>query len=95
MKRLYVGNLPYKTSNDDLKDMFIQVAPSVTSAQVMMDRITGRSRGFAFVEIDNDSEADAAIAEMNGKEMEGRKLTVNEARPREERAPRGASNGNY
>jgi RNA recognition motif-containing protein len=66
---------------------------AVTSAQVIMDRMTGRSKGFGFVEMDNAAEADAAIAALNGKDMSGRSLTVNEARPREERGPRSGGGG--
>src|SRR5713226_10434644 len=80
-KKLYVGNLAYSVSDSDLQAMF---APhgSVQSAQVIMDRDTGRSKGFGFVEMSSDQEAQAAIAALNGKESNGRALTVNEARPR-------------
>ena len=90
-KKLYVGNLPFSTSADDLRDAFAQYG-SVTSAQVVSDRDTGRSRGFGFVEM--AAGADEAIAAMNGVEFQDRTLTVNEARPREER-PRhaGSSRG--
>lgn len=86
MKKLYVGNLPYSTTDADLKDMFSK-AGEVGKADIVMDKLsrTPRSRGFGFVEMVNDSEALAAIDMFNGKEMEGRTLTVNEARPREER----------
>ncbi len=82
--KLYVGNLAYGVSNSDLETMF---APhgKVQSAQVIMDRDTGRSKGFGFVEMGNNEEAQAAISALNGKESEGRALTVNEARPREDR----------
>ena len=82
-KRLYVGNLPYNVGNNELQQMF-QAHGSVTSAQVIMDRDTGRSKGFGFVEMGSDQEAQAAIAGMNGKESDGRSLTVNEARPKTE-----------
>src|SRR6187455_3321560 len=82
-KRLYVGNLPYSASDDSLRSLFEQHG-SVTSAQVIMDRDTGRSKGFGFVEMGSDQEAQAAISSLNGKEMEGRTLTVNEARPKED-----------
>ncbi len=90
--KLYVGNLPYSVSDADLEAMF---APhgTVQSAQVIMDRDTGRSKGFGFVEMGSGQEAEAAIAAMNGKELDGRKLTVNEARPREERRPGGGGGG--
>jgi cold-inducible RNA-binding protein len=82
-KKLYVGNLAYSVSDSDLQQMF---APhgSVQSAQVIMDRDTGRSKGFGFVEMSSDEEAQAAIAALNGQERDGRALTVNEARPKPE-----------
>ena len=86
-KKLYVGGLPYSTSEDTLRDAFAQ-AGTVTSATIIKDKMTGRSKGFGFVEMENDEEADKAIAMWNGKELEGRTLTVNEARPMEPRAPR-------
>ncbi len=85
--RLYVGNLPYSTGDDQLRDLFAQ-AGTVTSAQVIQDRISGRSKGFGFVEMSSDAEAQAAIETFNGKDYEGRNLVVNEARPMEPRAPR-------
>jgi cold-inducible RNA-binding protein len=90
--KLYVGNLAYGVSNTDLENMF---APhgTVQSAQVIMDRDTGRSKGFGFVEMGSGSEAEAAISAMNGKEFDGRALTVNEARPREERSGSRTSSG--
>jgi RNA recognition motif-containing protein len=90
-KKLYVGNLAYGIRDSDLEDMFAAHG-SVQSAQVIMDRDTGRSKGFGFVEMENDAEARAAIAALNGKEYEGRALTVNEARPKEE-GGRGRSGG--
>lgn len=93
-KKLYVGGISYSTSNDGLKDAFAQVG-EVTSATIIMDKMTGRSKGFGFVEFANDADADAAIAKWNGQELDGRKLTVNEARPMEPRAPRtGGFGGN-
>lgn len=86
-KKLYVGGLPYSTTDDALRDAFAQ-AGSVESATVIMDRMSGRSKGFGFVEMSNDDEAQAAIDMWNGKDFEGRKLTVNEARPMEARPPR-------
>jgi RNA recognition motif-containing protein len=86
-KKLYVGNLPYSVSDAQLKDMFA-AAGTVASATIISDKMSGRSKGFGFVEMSSDSEADEAISMFNGKEMEGRKLTVNEARPMEPRAPR-------
>jgi RNA recognition motif-containing protein len=91
---LYVGNLPYQTTSDDLKNTFSQ-AGTVASAQVITDKMTGRSKGFGFVEMSTDEEAKAAIEMYNGKEIDGRALTVNEARPMEPRAPRGNGGGGY
>ncbi len=87
-KKLYVGNLTYGVTDTDLSNMF---APhgTVESAQVIMDRDTGRSKGFGFVEMGSSQEAQAAIAALNGKDSDGRALTVNEARPREERGGGG------
>jgi len=79
-KKLYVGNLPYKTTSDQLQQLFSQ-AGSVTSATVISDKFSGRSKGFGFVEMSSDDEASKAIEIFNGQEMEGRKLIVNEARP--------------
>ena len=86
-KKLYVGNLPYSTNDEALKEMFA-AAGNVDSATIIMDRATGRSKGFGFVEMSNDEEAQKAIEMFNGKDMGGRALTVNEARPMEPRAPR-------
>ena len=83
-KKLYVGNLPYGVADSDLQTMF-EAHGTVQSAQVIMDRDTGRSKGFGFVEMTSDEQAQAAIAALNGKDMDGRSLTVNEARPKEER----------
>ena len=79
-KKLYVGSLPYKTTDSDLSDLFSQ-AGTVASASVVSDKMTGRSRGFGFVEMSTDEEANKAIEMFNGQEMEGRKIVVNEARP--------------
>ena len=94
-KKLYVGGISYSTNDNGLRDAFAQVGP-VTSAVIIMDKMTGRSKGFGFVEMANDADADAAIAKWNGQELDGRKLTVNEARPMEPRAPRtgGFDRGN-
>jgi len=86
-KKLYVGNLSYEVTDAELARMF-EPHGTVQSAQVIMDRDTGRSKGFGFVEMQSDEEAKAAIAALNGKEMGGRQLTVNEARPKTE-GPRG------
>jgi len=82
MKKLYVGNLPFSTNDSELRTMF-EAHGEVSSAQIVMDRETGRPRGFGFVEMSNDAEADAAIAAMNGQQNGGRAIVVNEARPRE------------
>ena len=91
-KKLYVGNLSYDTSDSDLQRLFGEFG-TVESAQVISDRDTGRSKGFGFVEMGSDQEAQAAISALNGKEVGGRALTVNEARPREERG--GGGRGGY
>lgn len=83
-KKLFVGNLPYSTNDDSLREHFAQFG-EVASASVIMDRATGRSKGFGFVEMTNDAEADAAISKADGAEMEGRRLTVSEARPKVDR----------
>jgi RNA recognition motif-containing protein len=85
--RLFVGNLSYQTAENDLQDYFAQVG-AVTSVNLMMDKMTGKSRGFAFVEFSSAQEATKAVEEFHNKEFQGRALTVNIARPREERAPR-------
>jgi RNA recognition motif-containing protein len=91
-KKLYVGNLPYSVGDSELRQMF-EAHGSVLSAQVIMDRDTGRSKGFGFVEMAADQEAQAAIAAMNGKELDGRALTVNEARPKPEGGRGGYGGG--
>jgi len=85
---IYVGNLPYSTDDDGLKEMFAQFG-EVSSAQVIMDRETGRSRGFGFVEMPSDAEAEAAIEALNGKDIDGRALNVNQARPKTDRGGGG------
>ena len=87
-KKLYVGNLAFQTTNQDLQQLFAQ-AGTVESASVIEDRDTGQSKGFAFVEMSTDEEAAAAIEQFNGKEVAGRALKVNEARPRENRSGGG------
>jgi len=86
-KKLYVGNLSYGMTDDGLKDAFSKVG-AVDSANIITDKMTGRSRGFGFVSMPNDDEALKAIDSMNGLDLDGRKLTVNEAKPMAERAPR-------
>jgi RNA recognition motif-containing protein len=90
--KLYVGNLAYSVRDDSLQQAFAEFG-TVTSAKVMMDRETGRSKGFGFVEMGSDAEAQAAINGMNGQPLEGRSIVVNEARPREERP--GGFRGGY
>ncbi len=90
-KKLYVGNLSYGMTDNDLQNLF-EPHGAVQSAQVIKDRDTGRSKGFGFVEMDNSDEAQAAIDALNGQDVNGRALTVNEARPREDR---GGSRGGY
>ena len=90
--KLYVGNLPYSVRDSDLEQAFGQFG-AISSAKVMMERDTGRSKGFGFVEMGSGNEATAAINALNGKEVDGRKLTVNEARPREERSGGGGGGG--
>ena len=89
--KLYVGNLSYNTTSSDLEQLFGQHG-TVQSAEVIQDRDTGRSKGFGFVQMGADGEAQAAIAALNGQESDGRALTVNQAKPREDR-PRGGSGG--
>ena len=93
-KKLYVGNLSYETGNSELEKMF-EPFGTVQSAQVIMDRDTGRSKGFGFVEMGSDQEAQAAIAALSGKQVDGRSLTVNEAKPREDRGGGGGGRGGY
>ena len=91
-KKLYVGNLSYNASSSDLEQLFGQHG-TVQSAEVIADRDTGRSKGFGFVEMGSDEEAQAAIAALNGQEHDGRALTVNEARPKENRSGGGGGGG--
>ena len=90
--KIYVGNLPYSTNDVELRQMF-EAHGAVDNASVVMDRESGRSRGFGFVEMGNQSEAEAAINALNGQDMGGRALTVNEARPKEPRAFGGGGGG--
>ncbi len=86
-KRLFVGNLPYSVDDNQLAAMFAEVG-TVASASIIIDRMSGRPKGFGFVEMSTDEEAEEAIKKLNGQEVETRKIIVNEARPMEERAPR-------
>ncbi len=91
-KRLYVGNLPFQVTEADLSDLFAQVG-GVDSVKIITDRDTGRSKGFAFVEMSDDSAAEQAISKFNGTDFSGRALTVNEARPMEKRDFGGGRGG--
>ncbi len=91
-KKLFIGSLAWATNDDSLKAFFESVGP-VASAKVVTDRETGRSRGFGFVEYDNDADADAAVEKLNGAELDGRQIAVNEAKPREDK-PRRDDRGN-
>jgi RNA recognition motif-containing protein len=93
-KKLYVGNMSYEMDSSGLQELF-GAHGTVTSAQIITDRETGRSKGFGFVEMGSDAEAAAAIAALNGKEHGGRALTVNEARPKENRTGGGGGGGGY
>lgn len=84
MTRLYVGNLPYDTTNQDLQELFAKIG-AVTSATIITDRYSGRSKGFGFVEMENDQDAEKAIKEINGTQIGGRSVVVSVAKPREER----------
>ena|SRR5438093_13070868 len=90
--KLYVGNLPFSTTENELQEMFSQ-AGAVQEVTLMQDRFTGKSRGFAFVTMGSDEDAQNAISKLNGQSIEGRPLTVNEARPREQRPPGGGGRG--
>jgi RNA recognition motif-containing protein len=91
--KLFVGSLPYSVTSDQLKDVFAEVG-EVVSATVIIDRYSNQSKGFGFVEMSSDDEAKKAIAELDGKEVEGRKIVVNEARPQERRERRPDNGGN-
>jgi len=90
--KLYVGNLSFDTMENDIRELFAKVG-TVQSCDLITDKITGKSRGFAFVEMGSDAEAQKAIAEIGGKDLNGRPLTVNEARPREDRPRRDGGGG--
>jgi RNA recognition motif-containing protein len=90
--KLYVGNLSYNVTENDLQDLFAEYG-TVTEVNLMLDRSSGKSRGFAFVTMETKEAAEAATAALNGKDLDGRNLTVNQARPREERPPRSGGYG--
>ena len=93
MKRLFVGNLPYAANEQDVQNFFAENGVAVDTVTVMRDRFTGQARGFGFVEIEDDSAAQRAVESCDGKEMLGRKLAVNEARPKEARQSTGGGGG--
>ena len=92
--KIYVGNLSFNATTEDLEKMFGEIG-TVESTNIIEDRETGRSRGFAFIEMSSKEEAETAISTLNGKEVDGRALTVNEAKPRENRAGASGGRGNY
>lgn len=93
MKKLYIGNLPFSATEDQLQEWFSQVGVSPSGVNLIRDRFTGQSRGFAFVEVTSDEDADRAINSLNGQNFGGRNLVVNEARPQAERSGGGRSFG--
>ncbi|MBN1163690.1 MAG: RNA-binding protein [Candidatus Krumholzibacteriota bacterium] len=93
-KNIYVGNLPFSSTDESLNQLFSEYG-TVNSARIIKDKFTDRSRGFGFVEMENDDEADKAIAEANGKEVDGRTIKVSEAQPRENRRGGGGGGGGY
>lgn len=95
MKKLYVGNLPFSATEDTLHEFFSQSGVNPSAVNLIRDRFTGQSRGFAFVEINNDEEADRAVNSLNGQNFGGRNLVVNEARPQEQRGGGGGRGGGF
>ena len=95
MKKLYVGNLPFSATEDTLHEFFSQSGVNPSAVNLIRDRFTGQSRGFAFVEISNDEEADRAVNSLNGQNFGGRNLVVNEARPQEQRGGGGGRGGGF
>ena len=95
MKKLYVGNLPFSATEDTLHEFFTQSGVNPSAVNLIRDRFTGQSRGFAFVEISNDEEADRAVNSLNGQNFGGRNLVVNEARPQEQRGGGGGRGGGF
>jgi len=91
---IYVGNLSYQTTEDELRDLFAEFG-DVVSAKLIMDKFTGQSKGFGFVEMSNNSEAQKAMDELNGRDVNGRSVTVNQARPRQERSRGGGGGRGY
>jgi RNA recognition motif-containing protein len=95
VKKLYVGNLPFSSTEEQLQEWFAQVGVTPSGVNLIRDRFTGQSRGFAFVEVPNDEDADRAINSLNGQNFGGRNLVVNEARPQAERGGGGGRGGGY
>lgn len=95
MKKLYIGNLPFSATEDSVQEYFAQLGINPSAVNLIRDRFTGQSRGFAFVEIASDEEADRAINSLNGQNFGGRNLVVNEARPQEPRGGGGGGRGGY
>jgi cold-inducible RNA-binding protein len=95
VKKLYVGNLPFSSTEDQLHEWFSQIGVTPSGVNLIRDRFTGQSRGFAFVEVSNDEDADRAINSLNGQNFGGRNLVVNEARPQAERGGGGGGRGGY
>ena len=95
MKKLYIGNLPFSATEDQLNEWFSQVGVTPSGVNLIRDRFTGQSRGFAFVEVTNDEDADRAVNSLNGQNFGGRNLVVNEARPQAERSGGGGGRGGY
>jgi len=95
VKKLYVGNLPFSATEDTLGEFFTQSGVNPSAVNLIRDRFTGQSRGFAFVEINNDEEADRAVNSLNGQNFGGRNLVVNEARPQEQRGGGGGRGGGF
>ena len=93
MKKLYVGNVPFQATDEELTSWFSAAGVKTSNVNLVRDRATGQPRGFGFVEIENDEEADKAVAALNGKDFLGRPLVVNEARPARDRAPGGGGGG--
>jgi RNA recognition motif-containing protein len=95
LKKLYIGNLPFQASEDELGSWFKQAGVTAANVTLVQDRFSGQPRGFGFVEVNNDDEANRAIQSLNGQDFMGRKLVVNEARPRREGEGRGGRGGGY
>ena len=93
MKKLYIGNLPFSATEEQLNEWFAQVGVTPSAVNLIRDRFTGQSRGFAFVEVNNDEDADRAVNSLNGQNFGGRNLVVNEARPQAERGSGGGAGG--